>query len=278
LVVGLETLEGKVVDFEALVGGLRGRNNRSVADQWVVDTGVRDKVGLELVQINVEGTIEPQGRGDGANDLCDKTVQVLVARARNIEVTSADIVDSFIVDKEGAVRVLNGAVGGKNGVVRLNHGGRHTGSRVYSELELGLLAVLSGKTLKKQSTEARTRATAKGVEDQEALEGVAVVSNAANTINDIVHHLLANGVVTTSIIVSSILLAADEQLRVEKLSVVACADLVDRGGIQIDEERARDVFAIARLSEEGLEGATVNDVLCLGVGTTIGSKSMFEEV
>jgi hypothetical protein len=76
--MGLLTLEGQIVDLEALVGTLGGRNDRSIADQRVVDTWVRDKVGLELVEIDVEGAIESQGRGDGADDLGDQTVQVLV--------------------------------------------------------------------------------------------------------------------------------------------------------------------------------------------------------
>jgi hypothetical protein len=37
---------------------LCGRYNWSIADQGVVDTRVRDQVGLELVEIDVEGTIE----------------------------------------------------------------------------------------------------------------------------------------------------------------------------------------------------------------------------
>lgn len=68
---GRRTLEGQVVDLEALVRALAGGDDGSVADQGVVDTGVRDQVGLELVQIDVQRTVEPQGRGDGADDLGD---------------------------------------------------------------------------------------------------------------------------------------------------------------------------------------------------------------
>ena len=42
-----------------------------------------------------------------------------------------------------------------------------------------------------------------------------LTSHAADAIHDIVDHLLANGVVTTGIVVGSILLAADQHLRVE---------------------------------------------------------------
>ena len=58
------TLEGKVADLEALVGALLGRDDGGVADEGVVDTRVGDQVGLELVQVDVEGTIETEGSGD----------------------------------------------------------------------------------------------------------------------------------------------------------------------------------------------------------------------
>jgi hypothetical protein len=63
----------------------------------------------------------------------------------------------------------------QDSVVRLNDGSRGSGSRVDSELELGLLAVLSRETLKEESTETGTSTTTEGVEDQEALERLAVV-------------------------------------------------------------------------------------------------------
>jgi hypothetical protein len=33
-----------------------------------VDTGVGDQVGLELVEVDVQGTVETEGGGDGRND------------------------------------------------------------------------------------------------------------------------------------------------------------------------------------------------------------------
>jgi hypothetical protein len=63
----------------------------------------------------------------------------------------------------------------ENGVVRLDNGGRDTRSRVDGELKLGLLAVLGCETLEEESTETGTSTATKGVEDQEALQGVAVV-------------------------------------------------------------------------------------------------------
>ena len=65
------------MDLEALVSRLGGRNDGGVADERVVNTRVGNQVGLELVQVDVEGTIESERRGDGAHNLGDKTVKVL---------------------------------------------------------------------------------------------------------------------------------------------------------------------------------------------------------
>ena len=57
---------------------------------------------------------------------------------------------------------------------------------------------------------------------------------------------------TTGIVVGGILLAADEQLGVEELAVGAGANLVDRGGVKIDEDGSGDIFAAAGLGKEGV--------------------------
>jgi hypothetical protein len=157
------------------VGALLGGDDGSVADQGVVDTGVGDQVGLELVQVDVEGTVESEGGGDGADDLGDEAVEVVVGRTGDVEVAAADVVDSLVVDEEGTVRVLDGAVGGQDSVVGLDDRAGGSGSRVDGELELGLLAVLGSETLKDESAETRAGTTTEGVEDQETLERVAVV-------------------------------------------------------------------------------------------------------
>jgi hypothetical protein len=278
LVVGLKALEGKLLDLEALVLALVGRNDRSVADERVVNSRVRNQVGLELVQIDVEGTIESERRGNGTDNLGDETVQVLVWRSRNVEVATADVVDSLVIDEESTVGVLNGAVSRQDSVVRLNDGSWGSGSRVDSELKLGLLAVLGGETLKKESTETRTGTTTERVEDQETLKGLAVVGNTSNSVNDIVNHLLSNGVVTTSVVVGGILLATDQQLRMEKVAVFTSSDLVDRRGVEIDEKRSRNMLAAAGLSEEGLERTGVTNIGSIGVRSTVGAEAVLEKV
>lgn len=169
------TLEGKVANLEALVRALLGRDDRRVADERVVDTRVWDQVGLELVQVDVESSVEAQTGGDGADNLGNQAVEVLVVGAGDVQTATADVIDSFVVDKECAVGVLDGAVGGEDSVVGLNNGRRNARSGVYGELELALLAIVGSKALEEEGAETRTCTTTERVEDQETLEGGTVV-------------------------------------------------------------------------------------------------------
>ena len=191
-----------------------------------MDTGVGHQVGLELSQIDVEGTIEPQGSCDGADDLPNQPVQVGVGWPLNVQVTTADIVDGFVVDHESTVRVLQGGVGGQNGVVGLNNSSGHLGSWVDGKLQLGLLAVIDGQPLHEKRSESGSGATSKAVEDQETLESSALVSQLPDAVKDKINDLLSDGVVSTGIVVGSILLASDELLRMEQLAICASADLI----------------------------------------------------
>ena len=107
-----------------------------------------------------------------------------------------DVKESY---HEGAVRVLEGGVGGKDGVVRLNNGVRHGRRRVYRELELRLLAVVGREALEDEGTETGASSTTERVEDEEALEAVGVVRKTAKLFHGGVDELLADGVVSTCI-------------------------------------------------------------------------------
>lgn len=161
--------------LEALVGTLCRRDNRSVADQGIVYTRVGNQVGLEFIEVDIEGTIEAQGRGDGADDLGNQAIQMLIRGPRDVEVAAANFVDSLVVDEESAVGVLDSAVGRQDCIVRLHDGGRNALGRIDGELELGLLAVLGRQTLQEKSTKTGAGTASEGMEDQEALERVAAV-------------------------------------------------------------------------------------------------------
>jgi hypothetical protein len=84
--------------------------------------------------------------------LSNQTVEVCVGRTLNVEVATANIVESLVVKAEGTIRVLQKGVGRQHGVVRLNNSSGHLGRGGHSEGELGLASVVNRKTLKEEIT------------------------------------------------------------------------------------------------------------------------------
>ena len=127
--------------------GLLSGDNWSVGDQREVDPGVGHQVGLELCEIHVKSTVESQRSGDGGDDLSHQSVEVGVGGTLDVEVAAADVVDGLVVDHEGTVGVLEGGVGGEDGVVRLDYGGGDLRGGVNGELQLALLTVVHTQSL-----------------------------------------------------------------------------------------------------------------------------------
>ena len=140
LIGRLKAGAGDLQHGELLVVGLLGGDDGGVGNEREVDAGERHQVGLELRQVHVERAVEAQRGGDGGDDLPDEAVEVDVAGLLDVHVTVADVVDGLVVHHEGAVGVLQGGVGGEDGVVGLHYGRGHLGCRVDGELQLGLLA------------------------------------------------------------------------------------------------------------------------------------------
>jgi len=76
-----------------------------------MDTWVWHQVSLELSDIDVKGTIESEGGSQGGDNLGNESVQVGVGWSLDVEVTSADIVDSLVVEHNGNIGVLKEGVG-----------------------------------------------------------------------------------------------------------------------------------------------------------------------
>merc|ERR1711948_14295 len=209
LVGWLEAGVGDLRDGELLMVGLLGRDDGSIGDQGEVDPGVGHQVGLELSQVHVQGSVEPQGGSDGGHDLADQPVKVGVGWPLNVQVAPADIVDGLVVNHEGAVGVLQGGVGGQDGVVGLDHSSGNLGSRVDGELKLALLAVVHGQPLHEQRGKAGSGATSEGMEQKESLKSSTGVSELPNPVENQVNNLLSDGIVSSSVVVSGVFLSVD---------------------------------------------------------------------
>ena len=150
--------------------------------------------------------------------------------------------------------MLQGGVGGQDGVVGLDHGSGHLRSGVDGELQLGLLAIIHRETLHQQGGKSRAGASSEGMEEKESLKTGALVSKLTDTVQDKVDNLLSDGVVAPGIVVSGVLLAVDELLRVVELTVCSDTGLVNDGGLEVHEHSPGHVLARPSLGKEGLEG------------------------
>ena len=94
----------------------------------------------------------------------------------------------------------------------------------------------------------------KRMEDQKSLEASTVISQLADTVQDKVNNLLANGVVATGVVIGSILLASHKLFRVEQLAVGSSTDFINNGGLKINKDSTGNMLASASFGEEGVEG------------------------
>ena len=241
-----------------------------------MDTWVWHQVGLELSNIDVQGTVESEGSSQGRDDLSNESVQVGVGWSLDIEVSSADIVDGLVVDHDGDIGVLEEGVGGEHRVVWLNDGSGDLGRWVDGEAELGFLTVVNGKSLEEERTKSRSGTTTDGVEDEETLETSALVGELSDSVEAEINDFLTNGVVTSGEVVGSIFLTRDELLWVEKLSVGSGSDLINDGWLKIEEDGSWDVLAGTSLGEEGVEGIITTTDGFVGWHLTIGLDTVLE--
>ena len=108
-----------------------------------MDPGVGHQVGLELSQVNVQGTIESERGSDGGDNLTNEPVQVGVGRSFNVQVSTADVIDGFVVNHKGAVGVFKSGMGGQDGIVGFNNSSGNLGGRVDREFKLGFFAIIN---------------------------------------------------------------------------------------------------------------------------------------
>jgi len=272
----LEDGVGDLSDGELFVVSLLSGDDRSIGCQHKVDTWVWHQVGLELSDIDVQRTVETEGSGQGGDNLSNQSVQVGVGRTLDIQVTTADIVESLVIDLVGDIGVFQERVDTQDGVVRFDNGGSDLRAAPDGEGDLGLLTVIDGKTFHHQATETGTGTTTDGVVDEESLETGTVISQLSDTIQAQVDNFLTDGVVTTSKVVGGIFLTGDQLFRVEQLTVGSGTNFIDDGRFQIDEDASRDVLSGTSLGKEGVEGIITTTDGLIGRHLTIRLDTVFQ--
>jgi len=229
-------------------------DDRSIRRQHKVNSRVGDKVGLEFSDINIKSSIESEGGGQGRDNLSDESVKVGVGGSLNIELSSADIVDGFVIEHNGNIGVLKKRVSGENGVVRLNNSGGDLGRGIDGESELGFLSVIDGKSFKKERSESRSSSSSNRVEDKESLKSGTVISELSDSVKTEIDDFLSDGVMSSGEVVGGIFLSGDQLFGVEKLSVGSGSDFINDGGFKIEEDSSGDVLSGSGFREESVEG------------------------
>jgi hypothetical protein len=140
-----------------------------------MDSWIWDQVSLELGDIDVKGTVESEGGSEGGDNLSNKSVQVGVGWSLNIKVSSADIIDGFVIEDNGNIGVLEKGVSGQHGVIWLNNGGGDLWGRIDGESKLGFLTIIDGESLEEERSKSRSGTSSNSVEDEETLETCALI-------------------------------------------------------------------------------------------------------
>ena len=116
-------------------GSIAGRTiccERSETDHEEMETREGHHVDGQLSQIRVELTGESETGGDTGHDERHEIVQVGVSGTSHFERSEADVVQSFVVDTEGLVRVFDELMDGKGGIVWLDDGVRYLNAMGFS--------------------------------------------------------------------------------------------------------------------------------------------------
>ena len=150
--------------------------------------------------------------------------------------------------------MLKGGVCGKDGVIGFDNGGGDLRGGVDSKLQFALLTVVHTQSLQEERCESRPSSSTKGVENKESLKSGTLVSKFPDSVQAEIYDLLADSVVSASVVVGSILLASDELFRVEELSVGSSPHFVNYSRLQVQEHSSGDVFSSSSLAKEGVEG------------------------
>ena len=104
-----------------LMVSLLSRDDGRVSDQREMNPGVWHQIGLELVEVNIESTIKTERGSNGGDNLTNQTIQIGISWPLNIQITTADIVNSLVVNHESTIGMIQSGVGGQDGVVWLNN-------------------------------------------------------------------------------------------------------------------------------------------------------------
>lgn len=97
-----------------------------------------------------------------------------------------------------------------------------------------------------------------------------------NTISDLVDDILANGVVSSSIIVRCIFFAVDQEFWVEQVAISAMADFVDWRRFKVNKDGSGYVFASAGFGKERLVSTSITQIFGIRTWVAIWLQALLQ--
>ena len=136
--------------------------------------------------------------------MSDESVQVGVGWSLNVKISSADIIDGFVIEDDGNIGMFKKRMGGEDGVVWLNNGGGDLWGWVHNKTKLGFLTVIDGKSLEEEGSETGTGTTTDGGEGKETLETSALIGKFSDSIEAEIDDFFTNGVMSSGEVVGGV--------------------------------------------------------------------------
>ena len=240
-VLGVEHLLGELGHGQLLVLLGAARGERGEADHEEVETREGHEVGGQLSEVGVELTGEAQAAGDARHGGGHQVVEVAVGGGRELQGAEADVVQGLVVDDLHDIGVFDQLVDRKSRVVGLDDGVGDLGGGEDGESLHDAVGVLFPDLGDEERAHAGAGSAAERVANLEALEAVAALRLFPDDVEDGVNEFRALGVVALGPVVSGAVLAENEVVGAEELAEGAGADGVHGAGLEVHQDRARNV-------------------------------------
>lgn len=222
------------------------RGQRSETDHEEVQAREGNHVDGQFTEVRVQLTRESQAGGDTRHDDGDKMVQVTILGCVELQCAEADVVESFVVDTECLIGVLDKLVDRQCSIVRFHDCVGHLGRWHDREGCHHTVRVFFADFRDQKRSHPGTGTTTKGVRDLESLKHVTVFGLLTDDVQDGVDKLSTFGVVTFGPVVSGTRLPKHKVVGAENSSHGSRTDGVHCTRLQVDEYGARYVLLASR--------------------------------
>jgi hypothetical protein len=183
-------------------------------------------------------------------------VEISVGWVGELKSSHADVVESFVINTEGLVGVLNQLMNGESSIVWLDNGVRDLGGWDNGKGGHHSVGELLANLGDQKRTHTRTSSTTKRVGDLETLKAVTALSFPTNNIQNLINKLGTLSVMSLCPVVTSTGLAENEVIRAEELTERTGTDSIHSTWLQIDEDGTRHILVTGGL--RSVSGGFIN--------------------